>query len=87
MVSARRIIDYMKRRTYSPLRARTLAKALGVEGERYTEFRQALRELHQRGIVVRRRGGKLGLAEPTGLVTGVTPMSASQYLPVTTWGL
>ncbi len=86
MVSARRIVDYMKRRTYSPLRARTLAKALGVEGERYTEFRQALRELHQKGIVVRRRGGKLGLAEPTGLVTGVIDVTSGGFGFVTPEG-
>jgi len=86
MVSARRIIDYMKRRTYSPLRARTLAKALGVEGERYTEFRQALRELHQKGIVVRQRGGKLGLAEPTGMVTGVIDVTSGGFGFVTPEG-
>jgi len=86
MVSARRIIDYMKRRTYAPMRARALAKALGVAGERYPEFRQALRELHQQGLIVRQRGGRLGLAAPGDLVTGVLDVASGGFGFVTPEG-
>jgi len=79
MVKARRIIDYMKRRTYTPVRARALARALGVDREEYQEFRQALRELHKKGLVVRRGGGRLGLAEGGNRVTGVLDVAAGGY--------
>jgi ribonuclease R len=83
MISARRIIDYMKQRGYAPMRARALARALGADGETYHEFRQALTELHKQGLVVRRGGGRLGLAEPTGTVTGVIDVAAGGFAFVT----
>jgi len=79
MISARRIIDYMKQRGYAPMRARALARALGADEETYHEFRQALTELHKQGLVVRRGGGRLGLAEPTGTVTGVIDVAAGGF--------
>jgi ribonuclease R len=83
MISARRIIDYMKDRGYAPMRARALARALGADGETYHEFRQALAELHAQGLVVRRGGGRLGLAEPVGLVEGVIDVAAAGFAFVT----
>jgi len=79
MVSARRIIDYMKRRNYVPVRARALARALGVDRARYREFREALRELRRQGLIVRGRGGRLGLAEPGETVTGVLDVAAGGF--------
>jgi len=38
MVKARRIIDYMKRRKYTPMRSRALARALGADGDGYQDL-------------------------------------------------
>jgi ribonuclease R len=79
MISARCIVDYMKERGYAPMRARALARALGADGETYHEFRQALAELHQQGLVVRGGGGRLSLTEPSGTLRGVIDVAAGGF--------
>ncbi len=79
MVSAKRLIDFMKRRSYVPMRARALARALGIQESQYQQFRQTLRELHQQGLIVRRRGGRMGLAAPGSTVTGVLDVASGGF--------
>ena len=69
-VLKKQIIKVLKHKDYTPVKAAQLAKALGVSGEDYPQFKQALKELRRAGHVI--IGGKNLISLPglSGLMVG-----------------
>lgn len=59
----RRILDFLATSGHRPLRARELARELGVRQEGYRAFRRLLSELERDGEIFRQRQGRYGLPE------------------------
>jgi ribonuclease R len=59
----RRILAFLAESGHRPLRARELARELGVGQEDYRAFRRLLREMEHDGEIFRQRKGRYGLPE------------------------
>ncbi|HSV99168.1 MAG TPA: ribonuclease R [Sedimentisphaerales bacterium] len=66
-----RILKFLKREEYQPLKVAQLARALGVGDEAYTEFRVAFDELRRAGHIVIGSGNLVALPAMAGQVVGV----------------
>src|SRR5690606_32132316 len=55
MISADEIVRYLRKEAGRPLKARELAKALGIEQADYREFRALLRRMEAEGTLYRGR--------------------------------
>jgi len=64
------ILKYMSDRDYQPLKARQLARWMGVDADDYGTFRAAVKRLRDAGQVVMGGGNALMLPEMPGKVTG-----------------
>jgi len=65
-----RILKFLKREEYQPLKLAQLAKALGVDQDAYTEFKIAFDELRRAGYVVIGNGNLITLPSIAGQVVG-----------------
>jgi ribonuclease R len=65
-----RILKFLKREEYQPLKLAQLAKALGVDDDAYPEFKIAFDELRQAGHVVLGAGNVIMLPSIAGQVVG-----------------
>ena len=65
-----RILKFLKREEYQPLKLAQLAKALGVDQDAYTEFKIAFDELRRAGYVVIGSGNLITLPSIAGQVVG-----------------
>ncbi len=66
-----RILALVRKRGYQPLKAKDLARKLGVNTPHYPEFKRALRDLVRDGQIVVGKNDTLRPAAPHGSVTGV----------------
>jgi len=73
------ITDRLAQSNYSPLRRKELFKALRPEESRYDEFRAALDELVDDGVVVLGRGRRYALAAASGMFTGTIEIKRGQF--------
>ncbi|GMU22382.1 MAG: ribonuclease R [Phycisphaerae bacterium] len=62
-----RILTHLGKKDYRPVRARRLARAMGIDEEEYDSFRTAVKELMRAGRVI--LGGGNSIALPTGRQT------------------
>ncbi len=70
-VGPREVLEYLRREANRPLKAKELARELGVEtGEPYHAFRELLRELEADGLVYRQRKGRYAVPENLNLAIG-----------------
>lgn len=67
----RLVIEYIATHPDRPLKARALARELGVPEEQYAEFRQIIRQMLADGSLAYGSGRKLTLPERTGTLVGV----------------
>lgn len=65
-----RILKFLKREEYQPLKLAQLAKALGVAQDAYTEFKVAFDELRRAGYIVLGGGNLITLPSIAGQVVG-----------------
>ena len=65
-----KILKFVTRRDYSPLKLAPLAKALGVESSQYDLFRAAFNELQESGRVVIGTKSLISLPSPSGKIVG-----------------
>ena len=65
-----RLLGYMKEHPVAPLGAEELLKALALEGSDLKLFWQVLKDLEDRGQVVKTRFNTYGLPAAMGLVVG-----------------
>ncbi len=70
-----RILELLKSPDYRPLRRSELARELDCKGDERREFRSALREMMQRGEIVRVRKNRFVLPQEADLVAGRISMS------------
>jgi ribonuclease R len=68
--TADEIIRFMSEELGRPVRARELARQMGVPDRDYREFRTTLRELRREGRIVRLKRGRLAPPDPLNLVIG-----------------
>ena len=66
-----RILKFLKRQEYQPLKLAQLARALGVSEDAYTEFKTAFDELGQAGHVIIGAGNLVTLPSMAGQVVGI----------------
>jgi ribonuclease R len=64
------ILAALARKSYQPLKAKALARKLGIPTPRYPEFRKALRELLRQGRIEVGRNQGIRPAQPHGTVAG-----------------
>ena len=75
-----RIIRFLSEDYGRPVRARELAKLMGVPESEYRAFRTALRELRSQGRLVRLKRGRLAPPDPLNLVIGTVVMRRGGHL-------
>ena len=66
-----RILRFLQREEYQPLKVAQLARALGVDDDAYTEFKMAFDELRRAGHIVIGAGNLVALPAMAGQVVGV----------------
>ncbi|MFC1738706.1 ribonuclease R [Planctomycetota bacterium] len=66
----KRIIKFLNRGDYTPVKLSQLARALGVSSEDYRQFKSAFEQLRSAGSVIIGSGNRLTLPAPTGRVIG-----------------
>lgn len=64
------VIRYLRRDANRPLKAKELARDLGVGPEEYSEFRELLRGMEADGLVYRQRKGRYAVPENLNLAVG-----------------
>ena len=69
-----RILKFLKREEYQPLKLAQLAQALGVGDDAYAEFKVAFDELRRAGHVVIGSGNLVTLPAMAGQVVGHLPV-------------
>lgn len=65
-----KIVKFLSEEHGRPVRARELAKLMGVPDNEYRAFRSALRDLRAEGRLVRLKRGRIAPPDPLNLVTG-----------------
>lgn len=65
------ILALLNRKNYQPLKAKPLARKLGVSSDKYPDFRRSLRELLRDGRIEVGKNHTIRLPPPHGTVTGV----------------
>src|SRR5262249_25587663 len=65
------ILTELARKSYEPLKPKSLARKLGVPQSQYGAFRRVLRELTQQGRAILGKNQTVRQAEPHGSLTGV----------------
>lgn len=70
MISADEIVRYLRKEAGRPLKARELAKALGIEQADYREFRALLRRMEAEGTLYRGRRQRYAAPERINLAPG-----------------
>lgn len=65
------ILQHLARKSYVPVKPKTLARQLAVPGPQYAEFRRALRDLAKRGKVAFGRNHTVRPVEQAGTVAGI----------------
>lgn len=66
-----RIVHAVTRPSYSPIKAKVLAKRLGITDEAYPEFRRTLRAMIREGRLALGKNQTIRAADPHGTVVGV----------------
>src|SRR3954470_15555656 len=66
-----RIVAALQKKSYQPLKAKALARIVGVPTPEYEHFRRALRELIKQGRVEVGKNHTIRPVQPHGTVTGV----------------
>ena len=74
-----RILKFLKRQEYQPLKLAQLARALGVSEDAYTEFKTAFDELRQAGHVIIGAGNLVTLPSMAGQVVGIFRANAKGF--------
>jgi ribonuclease R len=69
-VDQQRILEFMSKGAYRPLKLRELAKALKISDEEYGGFRRMIRSMLRDGLLVKVKRGRLGLPDKLNLVVG-----------------
>ncbi|MFQ6032953.1 MAG: ribonuclease R family protein, partial [Candidatus Zixiibacteriota bacterium] len=65
-----KILEFMSRGAYRPLKLRELAKAMKIPEKEYGGFRRMVRSMLRDGTLVKRKRGRLGLPDKLNLVVG-----------------
>jgi ribonuclease R len=65
-----RILEHLREESSHPLKAKELARELGIGSDGYEEFRDTIRNLEERGLVYRQRKGRYAVPEKINLVIG-----------------
>src|SRR5260370_476247 len=65
------IVIALQRKNYQPLKAKALARKLGVPAPEHDHFRRALRELIKQGRAELGKNRTIRPAQPHGAVTGI----------------
>src|SRR3954447_20497669 len=71
------IVAALQRKNYQPLKAKALARKLGVPAPEYDRFRRALRKLINQGRAELGKNHTIRPAQPHGTVTGVYRRTSS----------
>jgi ribonuclease R len=71
------ILALLRRKSYSPLKPKALARKLGVSSGQYPEFKRALRDLLREGRIELGKNQTIRLIPPHGTVTGTYRRTAS----------
>ena len=78
-VYKKKIIKLLKHADYKPVKVSELARALGIEGADYPEFKRAFDELHHANHVVLGDGSVVGLAGLAGRIIGTFRANARGF--------
>src|SRR5690606_21193091 len=70
VVSAERVVDYLRTEAGRPLKAKELARALDVQAAEYAEFRALLHRLESEGKLYRVRRQRFAAPQRINLIAG-----------------
>src|SRR4051794_23350981 len=65
-----KILALLRRKNYTPLKPKALAKKLGISSPQYPEFKRSLRSLLRDGRIEVGKNGTIRCVPPHGTVTG-----------------
>ncbi|MCK4385449.1 MAG: ribonuclease R, partial [candidate division Zixibacteria bacterium] len=65
-----KILEFLSKGAYRPLKLRELAKAMRIPEEEYGVFRRTVRSMLRDGLLVKIKRGRLGLPDKLNLVVG-----------------
>ncbi len=65
------ILALLNRKSYQPLKAKALARKLGVSSEQYNDFRRSLRDLLRDGRIEVGKNHTIRLPPPHGTIAGI----------------
>ncbi len=74
-----RILETLGQTDYNPRRSKELSRDLGVSKKAYRTFRDILKRLEREGKLVRQRGGRWALADPSRTVVGRVQIASAGY--------
>ncbi len=69
-VDQEKILEFMSKGVYRPLKLRELAKAMRISEREYGSFRRMVRSMLREGLLVKVKRGRLGLPDKLNLVVG-----------------
>jgi len=78
-VQKEKILDYMREEAYKPLTDEELIAALHLGGGELEEFWAVLKELEEKGEIIKTRHEKYGLPEKMNLAAGVLKMTSKGF--------
>lgn len=70
MVTEKEILKFMQKDAVRPLKRKELAKEFDIRSDEYALFRQLLKDMVQKGTVVKIKGGRYGVPEKMNLIFG-----------------
>ena len=74
-----RILNFVSKKNYQPLKAKALARRLGVAHAEYPRFRQTIKELVKQGRLEFGKARTVRMPHPLGTVTGIFRKAAGGY--------
>lgn len=70
MITEKEILKFMQKDAVRPLKRKELAKEFDIRSDEYALFRQLLKDMVQKGTVVKIKGGRYGVPEKMNLIFG-----------------
>ncbi len=77
MIDGNAVVRHLRERAERPLRAKDIARALGVEAREYAAFKRLLRDLEEQGRVYRARKGRYAVPDRINLAVGILQVTQS----------
>jgi ribonuclease R len=75
----KKIIQFIKEKADYPMKMKELAKALSIRNSEYATFRNSVKEMINRGDLVKLKKGRIGIASELNVKVGIISMTKSGF--------